>query len=184
MSNPIAPKPKFVVDGRFTTPILVDTREQLPFEFKNFNCDKSDGGGPLTVTTVRTTLPSGDYSLPGYELAVAIERKSMSDLYGTLGRGRERFERELERLKGYAFTAVVIEASWNEILNDPPFRTNLSPKTVFRSVLAYSVRYPRIHWFTADSRRLAEAITLRLLERFLKERLDQSDLTFNSVKGS
>jgi hypothetical protein len=40
---------------------------------------------------------------------------------------------------------------------------------VFRSILAWTVRFPTIHWIPAGPRRLAEVTTFRLLERFLKE---------------
>lgn len=164
------PRPKFVDrDGRFLVPVVIDTREQLPFAFEHMSCDQADGGGPLTVPTVRGTLSSGDYSLAGFESRVAIERKSLQDAYGTIGQGRDRFERELERLAKFDFAAVVIEATWPELCSMPPSYTELPPKTVFRSILAWMVRYPAIRWVPAGPRRLAEVTTFRLLERWLKE---------------
>lgn len=163
------PRPKLVDDtGRFLIPVVVDTREQLPFSFAGMHCDGIDGGCPLTVPTVRGTLASGDYSLKGFEARVAIERKSLADWYGTLGKGRARFERELERLTQYEFAAVLIEASLTDIATNPPARSELSPKTVYRSMIAWTVRYP-IRFIPCDCRRLAEVTTFRLLERFLKE---------------
>ncbi len=167
-------RPKLVdAEGCFLIPVVVDNREQRPFDFLGLRCDQADGGGPLTIPTVRGTLASGDYSLQGFETRVAVERKSLADLYSTLGQGRDRFERELERLAAMEFAAVVIEATWPELCADPPPHTELPPKIVFRSILAWSVRYPRIHWFPAGPRRLAEVTTFRLLERFLKEHLHE-----------
>lgn len=164
-------RPKLVnPHGAFLIPVIVDTREQAPYSFAGLTCDASDGGGPLTVPTVRGTLASGDYSLVGYA-GIAIERKSIADLYGTIGQGRERFERELVRLNELDFAAVVIEASFPEICSEPPPHTKLPPKTVFRSILAWSVRYPRVHWFPCGDRRLAEVTTFRLLERYVKEKV-------------
>lgn len=175
---PLAPRPDGAgQDGRFVLPVKTDTREQSPYTFEGIGWDKADGGGEgrtLTVETVRGTLASGDYSLLGYERRVAVERKSLADLYGTLGQGRARFERELERLKDYDFAAVVVEASLLEIVTSPPPHTEMSPKAVYRSIIAWSVRYPRIHWFPCDNRRLAEITTFRLLERFLKEDLSRA----------
>lgn len=167
------PRPRLVdrKTGTFAIPVVIDTREQRPFAFQGLRCDATDGGGPLTVPVVRGTLKSGDYSLAGHETRVAVERKSLEDCYGTIGQGRERFERELERLAAYRFAAVVIEATWPEVCADPPPHTQLPPKTVFRSILAWSVRYPAIHWFPAGPRRLAEVTTFRILERWLKEEL-------------
>lgn len=158
-----------MVDGRFVVPVVIDTREQLAYAFADLACDQADGGGPLAVPTVRGTLASGDYSLLGYESRVAIERKSKEDLYSTIGQGRDRFERELARLDAMEFAAVVVEATWLEVCTEPPPHTALPAKTVFRSIVAWAVRHPRVHWLPAGPRRLAEVTTFRLLERFLKE---------------
>lgn len=156
-------------DGRFCNPVVIDTREQLGFTFEGLRCDEADGGGPLTVPTVRGTLASGDYSLLGFETRVAVERKSAADLYGTIGQGRDRFERELERLAAFDFAAVVVEAGLLELVTDPPPHTQLPPKIVVRSVIAWQQRYQRVHWTFAGCRRLAEAWTFRTLERYLRE---------------
>ena len=79
-------------------PILRDSREQAPFAF---------AGYPCTVETA--ALASGDYSLRGFAARIAVERKSLADLVGCLGRDRERFQRELARLRGYDSAAVVVE---------------------------------------------------------------------------
>jgi hypothetical protein len=77
----------------------------------------------------RVTLATGDYSLPGLEQWVAIERKSCQDLIGTLLGGRrdsvgehvsnsERFRRELERMRAMpagSFRCVVVEAARDDI---------------------------------------------------------------------
>lgn len=162
--------------GRFMVPVVIDTRENLPYAFEGLTCDAKDGGGPLAVPVVRGTLKSGDYSLKGFESRVACERKSLQDCYGTIGQGRDRFERELARLAEMSFAAVVIEATWPEIVSEPPPHTQLPPKTVFRSILAWSVRYPRVHWFASGPRELAEVTTFRLLEKWLQEHATQDEV--------
>ena len=170
----VRPEPDMVspVDGSFIGTVKQDTREQVHYTFEDIGWDAQDGGGPdkvLTIETVRGTLRSGDYSLLGFETKVAVERKSLADLYGTIAQGRDRFERELARLAAMQFAAVVIEADWPTICAAPPPHTKLAPKTVFRSIIAWTVRFPTIHWIPAGPRRLAEVTTFRLLERFLKE---------------
>lgn len=150
--------------------VVVDTREQASFSFADLRSDAREGSRPLNVPTVVGTLRSGDYSIRGLEDAVAVERKSMQDLYSTLGQGRERFVRELERLAVMEFAAVVVEADWSAMLSTPPPHSSLNPKTVFRSVLAWQQRYPRVHWWPCPNRRFAEITTFRILERFWKER--------------
>jgi DNA excision repair protein ERCC-4 len=155
--------------GLLIPTILIDTREQLPYTFENFHADATDGGLPLVVTTKRTTLRSGDYSVEGLP-GVVIERKSLADLYGTLGSGRDRFERELQRLQDEAtFPMVVVETSLEDCVTSPPEHSQMSTKSIFRSMITFRFRYPKIHWTFAGPRRLAEAWTLRVLERAWKE---------------
>lgn len=150
----------------FPAAVLIDTREQRPYAFAGLTADAHQGGGPLVVETRPATLPSGDYSLDGFADRVAVERKSKADLFGTLGRGRERFERELARLAGMEFAAVVVEAEWSEVFDDPPARSGLAPKCVYRSVLAWQQRFPLVHWLFVPGRDFAEVTTFRVLQRF------------------
>jgi hypothetical protein len=95
--------------------IIIDTREQAPFEVTRFP----------NVETERGTLATGDYSLPGFEDCVAIERKSLDDLIACLqGSNRERFERELQRARHYNLFAVVVEASLDDVRSGPLPVTN------------------------------------------------------------
>lgn len=81
---------------------IVDTREQMPWDL-----------APLA--TRYATLTTGDYSIAGLEHIVAIERKSLGDLLSCVGRERERFRREVQRLLAYPCRALIVEASWPEI---------------------------------------------------------------------
>lgn len=145
---------------------MIDNREKLPYTFDGLRADAREGGGPLAVPVKVATLASGDYSLEGFETRIAVERKSLADLFGTIGQGRERFERELARLNEFEFAAVVVEAEWSEILSGGPIHSKLSPKTVFRSVNAWEQRYTRVHWHFLPGRDIAEVKTFRVLERF------------------
>jgi DNA excision repair protein ERCC-4 len=146
--------------------VMIDTREQLPYEFGNIISDAKHGRVPVIVNRYVGTIESGDYSIVGLQDKIAVERKSKADLFGTLGQGRERFERELERLNRLDFAAVVVECEWSEIYSDPPSRSQLPPKTVFRSVNAWEQRYTRVHWCFCPDRKFAEVKTFRVLERF------------------
>ena len=80
--------------------IVIDTREQMPFDFSAFeDCE-----------AIRGTLNSGDYSVYGFVSEIAVERKSVDDLIGCLTHDRERFTAELQRLRGYASALLVVEA--------------------------------------------------------------------------
>ena len=81
--------------------IKIDSREQLPYRF---DCPSEVG-----------TVPTGDYSICGLENHVSIERKTIDDLVGCLSKGRDRFERELQRGKGLDYFALVCECSLQNI---------------------------------------------------------------------
>lgn len=129
--------------------VAVDTREQRPYRF------------PLSEVK---TLATGDYSIIGLEDRVAIERKTKEDAYSSLGQGRPRFERELQRLSRFDYAAIVIEASLPEFLQAPAF-SRMNPKAAAASIVAWSVRY-RVCVFFAGDRRHGNALTRQLLEKF------------------
>ncbi len=145
--------------------VVVDTREQCPFAFGSIT---GDGGRVLEVTTCRAGLKTGDYSIQGLEDVVAIERKSKTDLYGTVGRGRARFKREVERLAAMEAPAVVLECDLASLLRAPG-RSRVSPSSVLNSLIAWSVRH-RIPVWPCPGRRFAEIVTYRLLRHFWAER--------------
>jgi len=172
---PLRPEPDVIdpTTGQFLLTVRTDTREQRPYTFEGIAWDRQDGGGPgktLQITTVEKKLPIGDYSLLGYETRVGIERKSWEDAVGTLGRGRDRFERTMEKSRSYQFYAIVIEQDWDTLSTKTPVHSQLSPKVVVRSLMTFMVRYG-VHVIPAGPRRLAEVTTFRLLERFAKDHM-------------
>jgi ERCC4-type nuclease len=129
--------------------IAVDTREQKPYGFTG---------------SVKKTLSAGDYSIVGHESRVSVERKQVCELCGIVGKGRERFERELTKLSEYEYAAIVIEGRLFDVLQPNPF-SNVPPRAVINSLVSWSIRFG-VHVFFADSRRYGMAITHRILERF------------------
>lgn len=151
--------------------IVVDTREQLPYQFANVRGGK---GETVVVPTITKTLHSGDYSLEGFEDAFSVERKSLEDLVGSVTHGRDRFEREIQRLNELpGFACVVIEASWHEILHpeesDPTWSNRTRPASVVGTILAWSIRYPRVHWWPVGTRPECERRVFEVCEMFWKE---------------
>ena len=142
--------------------VVVDTREQAPYTFACIT--------PRPQVEI-ATLASGDYSVKGLTDQVAIERKSLADAFGTFGQGRDRFERELERLSRLRFGAVVLEADWDTIVFRPPARSRVGPKTVIRSMAAWAIRH-NVHFYWCPNRAAAEKWTFILLERFWNDLRD------------
>lgn len=148
--------------------VAVDDREKLPYSFTTLHANARQGGGLLLIPTARKRLALGDYSIEGHEDAVAIERKSLDDLDQSLPR-RVHFVGRLERMNERKFAAVVIEATWLQIASEPPSCSRMNPLSVVRSLFAWTVRFPRVHWIPAGSRAAGEAITYRLLEAFHRD---------------
>lgn len=119
--------------GRNDPTAVIDTREQTPLDL-----------GLLPV--VRIGLVSGDYSIVGAEHLFAVERKSLSDLAGCVTAGRDRFTRELIRLRGYRFRRLLIIGSRQEILRGS-YHSKVAPAAVLSSLLAWEIRYdiPVVH---------------------------------------
>jgi ERCC4-type nuclease len=115
---PAEPKPENVW-------AVVDSREQNPVT--------------LALPFVVDTLVTGDYGLRDFPEAIAIERKSLDDLLGCIGRERERFEREVLRLLGYDVHAIVIEASWSQI-EAGGWRSKITPSQALGSLLGWQAK--------------------------------------------
>ena len=139
--------------------ILIDSREKKPYSFNSIT--------PPPITHIRT-LKTGDYSLSGLSDKITVERKSLTDAFGTFGRGRKRFIKELERMQTYDFAAVIIESSWLNIIRNPPPRSRLNPKTIHASVVAWQIRYD-VHFWTVPNRAFGEKTTYRLLDRYYRD---------------
>lgn len=125
--------------GPVTFRVLIDTREphldagdreEALFTPRVYRpAAKGHPGVYVPVELQRVTLATGDYSLPGLENVVAIERKALQDLIGTLLGGRrdsvgehaanaDRFRDELTRMRAMpsgSFRCVVVEATRDDI---------------------------------------------------------------------
>lgn len=164
------PRRKPTITVPFT--ILRDDRERAcGYRFAALTADAAQKNKPLVIPIEERRLITGDYSLLGFEDLVTVERKSLEDLYSTLGGfgdSRDRFEAEHQRMSQLAFAAVVIEADWATILTRPPERSRLNPKTVYRTAISWTQRYG-VHWFAMPDRDLAEITTYHILRKFYEE---------------
>ena len=128
MSAPDAFPPLPVCDA--TSPVvpvvIVDSREQTPLEFHRL---------PSRVGT----LTQGDYSVAGLESDFAVERKSIPDLLGSLTSGRERFMREIDRLRGCGFCRLLVVGLEDDI-SSGRYRSNANPKAIMHSLYAIESR--------------------------------------------
>jgi len=166
------------LDTPFT--VIFDYRERRPFRFANIRSSKRHGGKFVRVHTQPGYLMTADYSIAGLTDRIGIERKSKDDLFDTMGRGRDRFRREFERLSEMEFAAVVIESSLLEIVERPPLHSRVSAASVVNTIVSWQQRYP-VHWWFTDTRRYAEIVTFRILERFYHEHVNASKTVVSSA---
>lgn len=110
--------------------IVTDSREQTPLRFAN-------------LPTVAGALVSGDYSICGLEDRFAIERKSPADLVGSVGRERDRFGRELHRLRGFDFARLLVVGTPADVV---AVCRGMNPRAVFASLAAIEARGIPIVW--------------------------------------
>ena len=136
--------------------IIIDTNEQLAYSFHNIN--------PRPILIYKK-LKTGDYSIEGFESEITIERKTLGDLFGSVGTGRERFEREFIRMQSFKYAAVVIESGLDDIFINPPEHSSMLRKSVFRTLISWSIRYGVKIWPCPD-RNFAEKTTYIILKRW------------------
>lgn len=153
--------------------VVADSREQAPYSFEGLELTGRDRGKRAVVRIERKALNAGDYSIVGFEDRIAVERKSLIDLYGTLAGGYERFKRELDRLAKLDFAAVVIEADLRELWRPsefhPGWRSNMNPRSIEGMIVSFSLDYPGIHWWTCGSRNAAMIRTFGVLSMYWRK---------------
>ena len=144
-------------------PIIIDTREQHPWNFYEDE-DKA--------TTTRHKLDTGDYSVAGYEHRICIERKSLIDWVNTIVNSHNRFHVELLRMRDYDRSFVIIEGSVDDIMHKkyetPAIKRNISPETIIKMSIGIMMKYPWVQVVLADNRYSAKIVALNILRQYWK----------------
>ena len=122
-----APKDKFT--------IIRDTREQKGkgWQFRaSANCYGME----------KKKLDVGDYAIEGMEDVVMVERKTLGDLWGTLGNttNYKRFLREIDRAKDHKVKYLVIEATLAEVNGGYRF-SKVSPANIHAKLISLQVKH-------------------------------------------
>jgi len=168
-SKPHPPDAKAPVGNTVASPfsVVADSREQQPYKFEGLLANADQKHAVIKVPVERRALEVGDYSIHGMTDLITIERKSKEDLYSSISQRRENFEQRLKKMcLEYTIAFVVVEAGWDDLLLNPPKHTQFNPKSLSRTIDAWMIRWPRVHWVMMPGRDMAEAKTYRLLERF------------------
>lgn len=136
--------------------IFIDTREQKPLTFN--------------LKTSSKKLDFGDYTLAAEDLACTcfIERKGISDFYGTMSGGLIRFKKELKRAQEYgAYLIVLVEGTIPAVQGFPylPYvrgKITVTADHLFHNMRELIQEFPNIQFLFVDGRpeasRVIEAI--------------------------
>ena len=137
--------------------LIQDTREQKPL-FK------------LKPWIVEAGLNSGDYSIQGFETVITIERKSIPDLLGTLGKGRIRFEKELNRMSEYKWKGLLIEGLENDVYQPNDF-SSMHPNSIYHSLAAIETKWGLSVYYAKDKKHARWWVLSRLckLYKYLRD---------------
>lgn len=146
--------------------LIIDTREQEPFFMTEHRKIWTAKYKELFGRVVIKGLPVGDYSLQGFEdKGIVVERKTLSDLLGSLGQHRKRFEAELEEMSEYEWKALVIEADEEQVLGE--HRYGPTPNSIRQSLASFEIKYD-LHvyynkWITSCERWVLDRLCKYLL---------------------
>jgi hypothetical protein len=146
-ARPAVRVPTARASGLSELEIIVDAHERYAYGFANQH-----------VRTVRRALPCGDYAVEfGGAVVSTVERKSLSDLVGSLTTGRLKFA--LAELASVPRAAIVVEDRYSQIFALDRVR----PAVVADGLAELQVRWPGVPLVFCETRKLAEEWTYRYL---------------------
>jgi len=106
--------------------VLVDSRERHPWDLS-----------PMRLETA--TLATGDYASSCRRYL--LERKnSVDELINCMTSGRDRFERELERMQAFASAIVVVEGTYADLATGC-YRSKMKKDSALSTLVAWQQRY-------------------------------------------
>ncbi|MHA2063179.1 MAG: ERCC4 domain-containing protein [Candidatus Thorarchaeota archaeon] len=141
--------------------IIRDTREQKGkgWLFRaSANCDGVE----------ITKLDVGDYTVKGLEDVLAIERKTLGDLWNTLGRHENyaRFLKEWDRAKNHKLKFLIIEATLSDV--DRGYRYSKVPvNNIHAKLVSLQVKH-NVHVIFAGRLDLARGYARRLMDKVFR----------------
>ena len=134
--------------------IIIDTREKNPIdlEFAEF---------PYITSIERRKLNVGDYACQfenGFEVPAYFERKSIPDLFGTMGKNYKRFKREIMRAKEHKHKLILlIEGTMTKVKSGCE-RSTLDGISIIRKLMTLQVKYDLDFQFMKNREEMAEYI--------------------------
>jgi len=113
-------------------------------------------------------LDVGDYTVEGMESILMIERKTLGDLWGTLGpqKNYQRFLREMDRAKDHRIKFLIIEATLADV--DRGYSYSQVPvNNIHAKLLSLQVKH-NLHVIFAGRQDRARAYVRRLMAKIFR----------------
>ena len=183
-------------DGTVLCPftVVIDSNETLPYQFLSL---RDTLKRPIEVKKIRKPLWSmsrreytidgvplmaglADYSVNGFEENIQIERKSVSDLFGSFGHNRHKMEARFARMNECEIAYIVIEETLEYCRKYPPEHSKVSFTGIEGAMMSWTQKYPGVHWMWCDGRDEAELRTFNLLDKFYKNAMRKYRLELRS----
>jgi len=133
--------------------ILVDSREQNPFDFSRFQGWFSG--------VEKKALRLGDYSVAGLEDCCVVERKDLPDLIHSFTVERSQFVRRLRLMSSCAHRLLVITSSLSQV-KSPFAHSGANPNRILQSLIAV-LGGLRVPFVTTETHELGEEVVASYL---------------------
>jgi len=119
-------------------------------------------------------LDYGDYTLEGLEDYVIIERKnSIDELCSCLGKQRDRFMRELDRMDHVKYKFIIVEGYWSDIYKRHRF-TRMHPNAILGNLFSIMMRRG-IHIIFGGTKKRAQQFVRWILRKAYKYWLEDQN---------
>lgn len=146
--------------------LLVDTREQNPFDFSRFE--------DWFVGIEKKALRVGDYSVFGLEDLCVVERKDLPDLVHSFTVERAVFVERLRLMGSYPHRLLVITTALGQIKSSYP-HSAANPNRIFQSLIAVLAGL-EVPFLCTDTHELGEeAVASYLYQIHLYHWLEKND---------
>jgi len=157
---PVLPPPIPVLAERggtqLTAPravVLVDTREQTPFDFSRFS--------GWFARVEKKALKVGDYTIAGLEEICAVERKDLADLIHSFSVVALSFKKKLRFMRSFPHRLLVISAALSQV-KSPYAYSNINPNRILQSLIAVLAGL-NIPFLCAETHELGEEVVASYL---------------------
>lgn len=109
--------------------IIQDTQEKIPFDFSFYD-----------VEVKVKKIPTGDYTVEGFEDIIVIERKaSVDEIAGNFTRKKDAWWREMKRMSQVEYKYIICEFPFQDVIDYPKTSKATKPTRINGMVLSKSI---------------------------------------------